>query len=366
MRIAILGTRGIPNNYGGFEQIAEYLSVGLVKMGHSVFVYNSHNHPYKESSWEKVNIINCFDPEYLIGTPGQFIYDLNCILNSRKYDFDIVLQLGYTSSSIWNCLFKKTTILVTNMDGIEWKRSKFSKRVQNFLRYAEKLAVKYSDYFISDSIGIQQYLEKKYKVESVYIPYGAELISEPSLGILKEFNLKKYNYDIAIARMEPENNIEMIINGYLDSKKERDLVIIGNLETKFGKYISEKYNDNSIKYLGFVSGIENLNSLRNFSNLYFHGHSVGGTNPSLLEAMASNSLICAHDNVFNKSILNKDGYYFNSSSEITKFINLIRKDKNEKEKLRSNRDKIKTIYSWDRIINNYNIFFKRISIDDNL
>ena len=82
--------------------------------------------------------------------------------------------------------------------------------------------------------------------------------------------------------------------------------------------------------------------------------------------MASNSLICAHDNVFNKSILNKDGYYFNSSSEITEFINLIRKDKNKKDKLMSNRDKIKTIYSWDRIINSYNNFFKRISIDDNL
>jgi glycosyltransferase involved in cell wall biosynthesis len=366
MKIAIIGTRGIPNNYGGFEQFSEYLSVGLVQLGHEVFVYNSHNHPYKKSRWNKVNIIHCFDPEYLIGTSGQFIYDLICIINCRKHDFDIVLQLGYTSSSIWNRIMPKKAILVTNMDGIEWKRSKFSKKVQKFLQYAESLAVKYSDYFIADSIGIQQYLQEEYKVESIYIPYGAELMSEPSSNILNFFNLKKYNYDIVIARMEPENNIEMIINGYLDSKKERDLVIIGNLETKFGKYISEKYNDNSIKYLGFVSGIENLNSFRNFSNLYFHGHSVGGTNPSLLEAMASNSLICAHDNVFNKSILNKDGYYFNSSSEITEFINLIRKDKNKKDKLMSNRDKIKTIYSWDRIINSYNNFFKRISIDDNL
>jgi hypothetical protein len=216
MKIAIIGTRGIPNNYGGFEQFAEYLSVGLVNRGHEVFVYNSHNHPYKKNIWNGVNIIHCYDPEYLIGTPGQFIYDLNCIVSCRKYDVDIILQLGYTSSSIWNRMMPKKSILVTNMDGIEWKRSKFSPKVQRFLKYAEGLAVKYSNYFVSDSIGIQQYLEKEYKVESTYIAYGAELMSDPDLDILKEYNLKKYNYDIVIARMEPENNIEIIIEGYLD------------------------------------------------------------------------------------------------------------------------------------------------------
>ena len=110
MRIAIIGTRGIPNNYGGFEQFAEYLSVGLVNQGHEVFVYNSHNHSYKEDNWKGVNIVHCFDPEYLIGSAGQFIYDLNCIINSRKQDFDIILQLGYTSSSIWNRIMPKKSI----------------------------------------------------------------------------------------------------------------------------------------------------------------------------------------------------------------------------------------------------------------
>jgi hypothetical protein len=361
MKIAIIGTRGIPNNYGGFEQFAEYLSVGLVNKGHEVFVYNSHNHPYKKNIWNGVNIIHCYDPEYLVGTPGQFIYDLNCIINCRGYDVDIILQLGYTSSSIWNRLMSKKSILVTNMDGIEWKRSKFSPKVQRFLKYAEGLAVKYSNYFVSDSIGIQQYLEKEYKVESTYIAYGAELMSDPDLDILKEYNLKKYNYDIVIARMEPENNIEIIIEGYLDSKKERDLVIIGSLETKFGKYISEKYNDNSIKYLGFVSGLDALNSLRYFSNLYFHGHSVGGTNPSLLEAMASNSLICAHDNIFNKSILENDAFYFKNIVQVSALIDAKIKNK-ENELVNSNQVKIKNFYSWGKIVDDYNRFFKRISL----
>ena len=359
MKIAIIGTRGIPNNYGGFEQFAEYLSVGLFNKGHEIFVYNSHNHPYKDDVWNEVNIIHCYDPEYLIGTPGQFIYDLNCIIDSRKYDFDIILQLGYTSSSIWNRIMPNKSIIVTNMDGIEWKRSKFSNRVQKFLKYAEGLAVKYSDYFIADSIGIQQYLKKEHNIDSTYIPYGAELMKSPSSDVLKEFGLKEYQYDLIVARMEPENNIEIIVEGFSNSKKERDLVIVGSLETPFGQYLSKKYKDRKIKFLGFVSGIGKLNSLRNYSNLYFHGHSVGGTNPSLLEAMASNSLICAHNNVFNKSILEKDAFYFNKADEISILINKEVK-KQENKFVKSNLEKVKNLYSWEKIVNDYNSFFLKI------
>src|SRR5215212_11623109 len=113
MKIAILGTRGIPNSYGGFEQFAEYLSLGLIDKGHEVTVYNSHNHSYQEEIWNGVKIVHCYDPEYLIGTAGQFIYDLNCILDCRKKNFDIILQLGYTSSSLWLKLLDKNKFIVT-------------------------------------------------------------------------------------------------------------------------------------------------------------------------------------------------------------------------------------------------------------
>ena len=180
MKVAILGTRGIPNYHGGFEQFAEYFSVFLARNGYEVYVYNSHNHPFKENKFKGVNIIHCNDPEDKIGTVGQFLYDLNCILDSRKRNFDIILQLGYTSNSIWHWLLPKKSLIVTNMDGLEWKRSKYSKPVQKFLKYAEKLAVKSSDYLISDSIGIQDYLKEKYKVNSEYIAYGAEVFQNPN------------------------------------------------------------------------------------------------------------------------------------------------------------------------------------------
>ena len=356
MKIAIIGTRGIPNNYGGFEQFAEYLSVGLTKCGHEVYVYSSHNHFYQKKKYNGVKIVHCYDPEYLVGTFGQFIYDLNCIIHTRNKNYDIILQLGYTSSAIWNFLIPKNSLLYTNMDGIEWKRSKFSKAVQFFLRYSENLAIKYSNYLISDSIGIKRYLSLIYKTSSKYIPYGAEINLKLNPKHLIEFNLKPYTYDILVARIEPENNIEMILEGYLNSQQKRRFVVVGSMNTSFGKKLFKKYKSNNILYLGFISDNSILNSLRGLSNLYFHGHSVGGTNPSLLEAMASNSLICAHRNIFNRSILLEDAFYFNSKDRITYLINSINRSK-QTELIDSNLNKIKNLYTWPRIISSYNNFF---------
>jgi hypothetical protein len=206
LNIGILGTRGIPNNYGGFEQFAEHLSEGLVQRGHGVTVYNSHLHPYKKDNWKGVRIVHCYDPENLLGPAGQFIYDLNCILDARKRNYDIVLQLGYTSSSVWGSLFPGKSINITNMDGLEWQRPKYSKPVQQFLKYAEKLAIKHSDFHIADSLEIQKYLEDKYKISISYIPYGADRFANADEKILLEYGLTKRNFSLLMARMEPENN----------------------------------------------------------------------------------------------------------------------------------------------------------------
>ena len=352
MKIAIFGTRGIPNHYGGFEQFAQYLSDGLCKLGHDVYVYNSHNHPFQEAKWNEVNIIHCYDPEFKFGTIGQFIYDFNCTLDSRKRKFDVILQLGYTSSSIWNSLFSAQTKLFTNMDGLEWKRTKFSKPVSLFLKYAEKLAVRYSDVLISDSLGIQDYLMKKYSIQSHFIPYGAHPFKGANMAVLDEFHLQPYKYDMLIARIEPENNVKTIIDAFIDSDVNRKLVVIGDMNTKLGLEIKSYVNDSRVVFLGYVADIEKLNNLRSYSNLYFHGHTVGGTNPSLLEAMASNALICAHENIFNSSILGIDALYFSSQKQLVTIIqNTIKSD--YKSQCSNNFKKIENTYYWDKIISDY-------------
>lgn len=358
MKIAILGTRGIPNHYGGFEQFAEYFSVYLAQKGHDVYVYNTHSHPYKESQYKGVNLLHCYDPEHKIGTAGQFIYDLNCILDSRKRNFDIILQLGYTSNSVWYSLLPRKAVIITNMDGLEWKRTKYSAKVQKMLKYAEKLAVKSSDVLIADSKGIQSYLKEKYNKDSAYIAYGATNFDNPDEGVLKEYGVEREKYNMLIARLEPENSIEMILDGAAASNTDTPFLVIGSYKNNFGARLKEKYKQYPhIKFLGPLYNLEHLNNLRYFSGLYFHGHTVGGTNPSLLEAMASGALIVANNNIFNKAILEDNAYYFSDSKEVAQLIATIKKSDNL-HLITQNFSTIAKDFSWEKINGKYLTLFE--------
>ncbi len=357
MRIAILGTRGIPNNHGGFEQFAEYLSQFLVSQGHQVWVYNSHNHPYTEKTWKEVHIIHKYDPEHAVGTFGQFIYDLNCILDSRKRRFDIILQLGYTSSSVWGWMLPGDAVTITNMDGLEWKRSKYAPVVRKFLKVAEKWAVKWSDFHVADSVGIQDYLQREYGISSRYIPYGATPFTQPDPGVLNIYGVGPFRYNMLIARLEPENNIETILEGVSQMEQPTPFLVIGKHDTKFGNYLKQRFSGRpEIRFLGGIYNLAHLNNLRYYSNLYFHGHSAGGTNPSLLEAMASDALIVAHENIFNKSILGEDAFYFKDEAGIKAALLLKKEDFGGM--IKNNKTKIAHRFSWQKINGQYEKLMK--------
>lgn len=354
LRIGILGTRGIPNRYGGFEQCAEYLSKGLVEKGHEVYVYNSHNHDYQSDSWNGVHIVHCNDPEDKMGTVGQFIYDLNCINDARKKKLDIALHFGYTSSSIWYWRWPKHCRNIVNMDGLEWKRSKYNRPTQLFLKFAERLAANNGNLLVADSSRIQKHLKDVYKKDSVLISYGAETFDTPNEALLAPYSLTPFSYNIVVARMEPENNIEMIIEGSLLAEKENKLVLVGNTHNSFGTYLRNKYSSNN--RIIFVEGIYDkatLNNLRYFSFLYFHGHSVGGTNPSLLEAMGCQALMAAHDNIYNRLVLEADAFYFANPKQIAEIIDRTNDRNKFKTYLENNIDKIRNIYNWQKIIDAY-------------
>jgi len=353
MKIGILGTRGIPNHYGGFEQFAEYLSVGLADLGAEVWVYNSHNHPCQEKKWKNVNLIHCFDPEYKIGLAGQFVYDFNCILDSRKRNFDILLQLGYTTNSIWYKLLPAKTKVVTNMDGMEWQRSKYNRFLRWFLKYAEKFAAESSQLLIADSEPINNYLRSSYSSPSVYISYGADIFETPNAGLLKPYGVLPQEYFLLIARLQPDNHIEEIIKGVIASHSKIPLLVIGNTNNTFGNYLKNKYESGQIRFLGSIFDKEMLNQLRHFCKLYFHGHSAGGTNPSLLEAMAASAPICAHNNEFNRSVLGKDAYYFENEDQIAEIINNQLGKSNIELFKQNNLIRIELNHAWENIIHAY-------------
>jgi glycosyltransferase involved in cell wall biosynthesis len=356
LKIGILGTRGIPNSYGGFEQFAEYLSYGLVKRGHEVWVYNSHKHPYQLDRWNGVNVVHCNDPEHQIGTAGQFIYDFNCFRDAKKRKYDILLQLGYTSNSIWYFMWPKTFNIV-NMDGLEWKRSKYNNLTRTFLKWAEKLAATKAHVLVADSKGIQQYLTSRYQKNAVYVPYGAQYVETANQHLLTQYQVRPNEYFLMIARMEPENNIEMVIKGYLASGSSFPLVVVGNANNAFGKRLLQKFSGERLKFPGAIYDNETINALRKFSRIYFHGHSVGGTNPSLLEAMGATCNIAAHDNIFNRAILGDDADYFSNQNDIGEILSNEGRESLWMERSLRNAEKVKSIYNWETVIEAYERLF---------
>jgi glycosyltransferase involved in cell wall biosynthesis len=354
LRIAILGTRGIPNHYGGFENLAEHLAPALVRAGHEVYVYNSHNHPFRGKIWKGVHIVHCYDPEKRIGSAGQFIYDLHCILDARKRNFDVILQLGYSSSSVWGRLFPRKSVIIYHMDGLEWKRTKYSKRTRRFLLYAEKLAIRFSDFYICDSRVIQSYLRGKYAIESEYIAYGADLYPDAQEANLKAYGLTKSGYCLLVARIERENNIEAILDGFSANPTDKQCVVVGDTGNQFGRYLLDKFGgDKRILFVGAIYDPQKLHDLKFFSHLYFHGHSVGGTNPSLLEAMAGRALIVAHDNLFNREVLGEDAYYFSSSGDVAAIIENVSRGMHEERMIWNNVAKIGRQFGWQKTVNRY-------------
>lgn len=356
IKIGILGSRGIPNQYGGFEECAEKLALRLVEKGHEVSVYTEKQHKLKERNWNGINRILIKNPEDKLGTFGQFIYDLNCNLDSRKNEFDVVLHLGYTSDSIWNWLWPKKSIHIVNMDGLEWLRSKYSKPVRRFLKYAEKLAAVHANWLVADSIPIEDYLKENYNKKVSHIAYGADIPATLSENIPESFGLKKRGYDLIVARIIPDNHIEMILQAKELAVDKTPLFILCN-ENAFKNHLAEKYQHlDHVTFYGPVYEKEKVNSLRYYCRYYLHGHSAGGTNPSLLEAMACSSPVVAHGNKFNKAVLGKDAQFFSSVKELAIIFEQFDSDKINNQ-IRNNLSKIHRKYNWDLVTEKYEQLF---------
>ena len=366
MKIAIAGSRGIPNNYGGFEQCAENLAVLLVQLGHQVTVYNPDYHAFDKPIFNGVDIVKIWNPEKSIGTLGNFIYDYKCMKHAIGNQFDILLVLGYTTSSVFfPFINKKKSVLITNMDGLEWKRDKWNTAIKKLAKWFESLGAKYSDYLVSDNREIRNYLLQEYQKDSAYIAYGAELFSDPNEKILSEYKLVAHQYDMLIARLEKENNIETILDGVVLSKSSTPFLVIGNHTTPYGEFLKNKYKDSSnIQFVGGIYNFNHLNNLRWYCRLYFHGHSVGGTNPSLLEAMASKAFIAAHDNNFNRDVLNQTAMYFSSPEQVSDLIlNIASISENRISFIENNYKKIESEFNWMKITKEYEALFNLVKRD---
>lgn len=364
MKIAILGTKGIPNNYGGYEQFAEFISTRLVDRGHSVTVYNPSFHNFKENSFKGVSIKSVFSPEKWLGGAANIIYDHLCLQDALANDFDIIYEAGYHSVALslkfFNVKNRKNPVVITNMDGLEWKRTKWSKTVQNIIKGLEKIAVTESPFLISDNLGIKAYLQERFGKSSFYIPYGADPVEAFDVGYLSEYRLTPGNYFILVARLEPENNIETILLGHRKADRRVPIIVVGNNNSNYGRYLCKNFEQADVRFVGGIYEKPRLDALRHFSKAYFHGHSVGGTNPSLLEAMACQCFIWAHQNPFNRSVLEGSALYFDDVDDVAKLVQNgdSLRNANYSHFREENSSKIGELYNWDVVVSQHETLFK--------
>jgi len=352
-RLAILGSRGIPARYGGFETFAQEIATRLVDSGMDVTVFCENGGPPK---YENVQLT--YVPAKRLGPLTTVVFDLRCLWRARK-GFDIVYMLGYGSSLF--CFLPRLwgSSVWINMDGIEWRRSKWTLPARTWLKVMEWFATKTASRLIVDADAIGEHLRSRYvRLPKIsMIPYGAaEPKRLPDDTFVRQLGLKAKSYNLIVCRLEPENHVLEIVQGYSSSSTDTPLVVVGGLplENSYVRHLM-KYEASTIRFVGSVYETEQIWSLRYNCRIYFHGHSVGGTNPSLLEAMAAGNLVLAHDNIFNREVLGRNGYYFEDAQHLAKLVQHLMSldDDIVREKMNEVRDRVRMRYSWDSVRDAY-------------
>jgi len=360
-RIAIVGSRGIPASYGGFETFAEELSVKLKNnYVDNVFVICDAEQKQKNNVMKEYKGVQLLYSRFKKGK-NPILFYLESILIGIKCS-DILLACG-TGGGYWSfipSLFGK--IFATNPDGIGWRRAKWSLSQKIALKSMYYFSAKFSDYFVCDSLSITKIIKEKFSYNKSYtIEYGAH--SNPFIGkmneqveqVLDRYGLESRAYHLVVSRLEPENNISIIVEAYVKKKRKYPLVVIGNRrKTDYVKMIQNLAN-NDVLFLDGIYIKDVLSIVRANALDYIHGHSVGGTNPSLLEAMASASLCVCHDNEFNREVVQDNGFFFSSVESLSDIIDNIESNPSEKfNSMRHNAtERVNSLYNWELIAEKY-------------
>jgi len=355
MRLAILGTRGIPARYGGFETFAERLAIGLFGRGFDVTVFCESGESPAPDVFHGVKLRYVSAPA--LGPLQTILYDLRCLWAARR-GYDVVYMLGYGAAPF--CLIPRlwNTAVWINPDGLEWARAKWGFFAKCYFRLMEWASLHAANRIIADAEAIAMSLASRHgKLPTcTVIPYGCDVIeTPPPAELLSEWSLVPESYYLVVCRLEPENHVLEILQAFQRSSSNRQLIVVGNhfIETGYVAQICA-VQDPRIRLIGTVYDQAKLTCLRYHSFAYMHGHSVGGTNPSLLEAMGCGNLIFAHDNPFNRETLGPCGYYFANAPELTQAIDRAEQEHTELMRLReASRSRTRENYSWLHIISKY-------------
>ena len=346
-RVAIIGSVGIPAKYGGFETLVEYLTLSL-KDQYICTVYCS-SKAYPEKLIEHNGARLKYVPLKANGIQS-IPYDIWSIAKAiRKHDTLLILGVaGCFTIPSFKLFFRRK--FVVHVDGTEWKRDKWGKFARWYLKTSERLAAKRADVIIADNQVIKEYMDRTYGIDAAMIPYGADHVTSAALSSTTKntYPFLQQNYAFTVCRIEPENNIHIILECFRNLKET--LVIVGNWQySDYGKTLFEDYSKlENIHLLPPIYDQQLLNEIRGNCAFYLHGHSAGGTNPSLVEAMMLGRNILAFDVDYNRATTNNAATFFSDTKSLGSFIT--------SEEMR-NGDTLKKIaeekYTWEAIAESY-------------
>lgn len=313
VRIAMIGTRGVPAQYGGFETAVEEVGRRLAGRGHEVVVY-CRRHDDKRSDYLGMKLVHlpCWQNK-VAETPSHTALSAMHVL---RHPVDVGLVFNAANAPFLPLLKARGVPVATHVDGLEWKRGKWGRTGRRYYLACEALAVKLSDALIADARGIQDYYQQTYGAASEFIAYGAPIQRDTPADKLAELGLSPGAYHLVVARFEKENNLHLILDGYHRSRAKLPLIVVGSAPYA-DDYIAGLRRvadaDPRIRMVGSVWDQQLLDQLYAHAMTYLHGHSVGGTNPSLLRAMGAGASVIAYDVVFNREVLGQTGEFFGSA-----------------------------------------------------
>lgn len=348
--ISIIGTVGVPACYGGFESLVEnLLDYTPENVQYTVFC-TSKKYSEKLESYKGAKLV------YLdLDANGMdsIMYDYKSM--KMSLDADIMLVLGVSGCMFLPFIRKKFKgKIITNIDGLEWKRDKWNPLAKWLLHYSEKQAVKYSDVVIGDNKGITDYVKETYNKDAVLIAYGGDHVTKIEDDFLYEqYPFCKNPYAVTVCRIEPENNMHIILDAF-SRMPENHLVMVGNWKNgEYGSELKSKYSKfENLHLLDPIYESHTINWIRSNASVYIHGHSAGGTNPSLVEAMNFGLPILAFDCVYNRATTQDECLYWSTEEDIIDLVN------NSESKFSAIANKMKELgskeYAWEKIAKQYN------------
>ena len=365
LKISIIGSRGYPYVYSGYETLIKELSERLVARGCEVTVYCHRNLFNKKPALVK-GIKLVYVPTIESKSLSQLVHSFLSMCHAATSDADVIFAVNAANGpfGLISKIFRKPTAI--NVDGLEWLRPKWKGLGAKYFKIAARLSTILFDQIINDSDEMRKVYLNLFKKESVVIAYGATVIKSEELSLIKQWPITPKEYYLVVGRMIPDNNADIIVKGFLASNSSKKMVVVGDVFYRDNYADKLKaLKDERLIFTGYVNDSDVLAALYHHSYMYVHGHEFGGTNPTMIKAMAYGCGILALNTVFNKEMLNNDlyGIYFDKNQEaVRRQINYADQYPKEIKKLRQNSHLgITDKYNWDCITDRYLEVFKRLA-----